>query len=132
MQQNDHFTIAGLVERVLDVVVQNINLVSANARVLKPIDVGFKHPREPLLDNVGPDVQVLELGVAFALINDQLVLLDQVGLFLLFGLPRFILLLDVLDQPKCSVQVSTWSVDFSWLFHICASVGPGNLQYITR
>ncbi len=52
------------------------------------------------------------------------VLLHQVSLFLLFRLPGLILLLDVLNQPECGVQVRAGGADLTWLTNVSAAVSP--------
>ena len=58
MKKNDHFTITGLVKCMFDVVVKNVNFVSSNACVLEPVCVRLEDSAQPLLDNVGTNVQV--------------------------------------------------------------------------
>ncbi len=132
MQQDNHFAVAGLVERVFDIVVQDVNLVTPNTSVLEPVGVGLEDAAQPLLNNVGADVEILELGVALALVDDELVLLDEVGLLLLLGLARLVLFLDLLDQPEGSVQVGAGCADFARLFDVGASVSAENGMTLTR
>ena len=122
MQQDNHFSVARLVKCMLDVVVKDVDLVATNTRVLESIDMRFKHTTQPFLSDVGSNVQVLELGISFALINDELVLLDQVCLFFFLGLASLVFSLNVLDQTKGCVQIGAGSVDFTWLLDICASI----------
>ena len=75
--------------------------------------VCLQHSREPFLDNVGPDVQVFELGIPFALADHQRGLLDQIGLFSLFGLARPVLFLHVLDYAKGRGEVLRRRTDLS-------------------
>jgi hypothetical protein len=111
---------------MFDVVVQNVNLVPTDTRVLKSIDMSFQNTRQSFLHNVWADVQILEFGIALALINHQLVLCYQISFFLVFGFPCLVFLLDVLDEFICSVQVGTWSADFTWFFDVGASISPAN------
>ena len=129
MQENNHFTITRLVKSMLDIIIQNINLVSTNASILESIDMSFEDSREAFLGNIRPDIKIFQFGVSFSLIDHQLVLLDQISLFFLFRLPGLVLLLDVLDQLEGCVQVGTRSVDFSGFFNIRTSVGPEMLMY---
>ena len=41
MQKDDHFAVARLVECVLNVIVQNVNLVTTNTGILEPIGMRF-------------------------------------------------------------------------------------------
>ena len=100
MQENDHFSIAGLVKCVFDVIVEDVNFVTPNAGVLETIDMSLQYPTQPFLSQIRPNIQIFQLGVAFSLINDQPVLLDQVSLLLLFGLTGLVLFLDILDQSE--------------------------------
>ena len=59
----------------------------------------------PLLGDVGPDVEVLELGVAAVQVDDQGVLLHDALLLLLLRLPRLVALLHLLDDAEGVLQV---------------------------
>ena len=100
MQKDYHFTIAWLVKCMLDVVIKDVNFVSTNTRVLKSIDVRFQNTTQTFLCHIGTNVQIFQLGVAFAMIDNQLVLLHQICLFLFFCLSSFVLLLDVLNESE--------------------------------
>ena len=105
VQQDDHLSVARLEERVLDVVVQNVDLVPADRGVAEAVGVRLQHARETLLDDVGPDVEVFQLGIALAGAENEGVLLHEIGLLLVLRLASLESLLDVLDQLECSVQV---------------------------
>ena len=100
MQKNDHFAIARLVKCVFDVIIEDVNFVTTNAGVLETIDMSLQYPTQPFLSQIRPNVQIFQLGVAFSLIDDQPVLLDQISLLLLFGLTGLVLFLDILDQSE--------------------------------
>ena len=57
------------------------------------------------MDDVGSDVEILELGVASVGIDDQRVLLDDSFFLLLFRLASFKPLLNFFDEPKRRCQV---------------------------
>lgn len=77
-----------------------------------------------LVDDVGPDVEVLQLGVALALTDDQRVLLHQILLLSLLGLSVTVLLLHLLYEAERSTEVGAGSRDFTGLFHVGAAVSP--------
>ena len=85
--------------------------------VLSPESVGmsFQDARESFLYDVWSDVEVLELGVALALADDEGGLADQVGLLPLLRLAHPVLLLDVLDLLERRVQIRTGRVDLTGL-----------------
>ena len=60
MQENDHFSVAGLEKRVLDVVVHDVHLVSPDRGVPEAVYMRLEGAREALLDDVGSDVEILE------------------------------------------------------------------------
>ena len=128
MQEDDHLPVAGLEERVLDVVVEDVDLVPPDGRVPEAVDVRLQHPGQPLLHNVGPDVQVLQLGVPLAGAGDEGVLLHEIGLLLVLGLPGLVLLLDVLDEAEGSVQVGAGGADLAGLSHVGAAVRPAKTE----
>ena len=60
LQENDHFSIAGLEKCVLDVVVHDVHLVSPDGGVPEPVHVCLEGARETLLNDVWSDVEILE------------------------------------------------------------------------
>lgn len=130
VKENDHFAVARLEEGVLDVVVQNVHFVASHRRVTEPIGVRLEPTGHSLGHDVGPDVEILQLGVALVLRQYQRVLLNQVLLLALLGLAALELLLHLLDQPEGGVQVRRRGGNFTWLFGIRASVGPvGKIKF---
>merc|ERR1719391_337080 len=85
--------------------------------------MSFQDARESFLYDVWSDVEVLELGIALALADDEGGLADQVGLLPLLRLAHPVLLLDVLDLLERRVQIRTGRVDLTGLFDVCTSVG---------
>lgn len=112
---------------MLDIVVQDVHFVAHDTVVPEPVAVCLQDPGETLLDNVGLDVEILELGIALTLADDQGVLLYQIRFLLLFHLAGFELLLELLDQPTGCVQVRTGSRNFTRFFHVRAAVCPESI-----
>ena len=81
----------------------------------KPEAVGVRlqRSRDSLLDDVGTDVEILELGVASVGVDDERVLFDDSLLLLLLRLASFKLLLDVFDESERRRQVSGWRRQFA-------------------
>ena len=104
-----------LIEGVLDVVVEDVHPVAPDGGVSEPVGVSLEDAGQPLLDNVGPDVQVLELGVALALADDEGGLAHQVRFFSLLSLALPVLFLDLFDDLEGGVQVGARSIDFAGL-----------------
>ena len=69
------------------------------------VGVGLQGALHPLLGDVGPDVQVLELGVAAVQVDGQDVLLHDALLLLLLRLPHLVALLHLLDDAEGVLQV---------------------------
>ena len=68
----------------------------------------------------------LEFGIALRLVDDEGVLFDEVSLLLLLGLPRLVLLLDLLDQPEGRVQVGAGGGQLAGFLLVGAAEGPEN------
>ena len=56
MQQNDHLTVAGLEQCVLNVVIQDVDLVPADGGVAETVAVRLQDARKTFLNNVWPNV----------------------------------------------------------------------------
>ena len=67
--------------------------------------MGLERALHPLLSDVGPDVEVLELGVAAVEVDDQRVLLDDALFLFLLGLAGLVALLHLLDDAEGVLQV---------------------------
>lgn len=67
MQQYNHLSIARLKEGILDIIIKNIDLIPSNRREPEPIGMRFEGAAHSLGYNIGPYVQVLKFGIAFAL-----------------------------------------------------------------
>ena len=73
----------------------------------------------------------LKLGVSFGLVDNEVVLLHEIGLFLLLSLSCLVFLLDLFDQPECRVQVRAWRAQLAGLLHVRAPEGPDN-EHLSR
>ena len=105
MKQYDHFSIAGLEESVFHIIVENIDFIAPNAGVSEAIGVGLQGAINPFLHNVGPDVQVLQLGIALVVWYYEGVLLHQILLLFFLGLSGFELLLNFFDESEGFIEV---------------------------
>ena len=56
MKQNNHFSIAWLVESMLDIIVKYINFISTYRRVTKTVSMSFQNSNQSLLYNVWTDI----------------------------------------------------------------------------
>ena len=65
----------------------------------------FERPGYPLLHDIGPYVQILELGVASVWVDDERVLFDDSLFLLFFRLARLEPLLHVFDESKGGGQI---------------------------
>lgn len=63
MQNDDHLAIARLEEGVLDVVVHNVNLVTANRGEAETIEVSLQSSMNSFGDNVWTNEEVLQFGI---------------------------------------------------------------------
>ena len=90
---------------MLNVVVKDVNFVSANTGILEAVGVRLERSCQSFLSQVGSNVEIFEPWIAFAGVDDQLVLSDQVRLFFLLSLTSFVLFLNILDELERSVQV---------------------------
>jgi hypothetical protein len=86
--------------------------------------VSFENAGETFLNNVGSDVEILQLRVAPTLVDDQSVLLDQIRFFFFLGLSSSEFLLNVLNQPKSGLQIRTRSADLARFADVGASISP--------
>ena len=100
---------------MLDVVVEDVYPVASDGGVSEPVGVSLEYSRQPLLHNVGSDVEVFELGVALALADNEGGLAHQVGLLTLLRLALPVLFLNLLDYLEGCVQVGAGGVDFARL-----------------
>lgn len=100
MKKNDHLSVAGLEEGILDIIVKNINFISSNRRVAESICMRLKSAGHSFSDDIRPNVQIFQFGITFVLWKNQSVLLDKVLLFPFFGFSVFELLLNFLYQPE--------------------------------
>lgn len=105
MKKYNHLAIARLEERVLNVVVQNVDLVASDRSVSESVGVGLESTGHSLAHDVRPNVQVLQPRVTLVRRQNKRVLLDQIFLFSLLGFPVFELFLHLLYQPEGGVQV---------------------------
>ena len=76
MDQNQHLIVARLIEGVFDVGVENIDLVSTHRCITKPVRVRLEHSIDFLIGQVGSNVEIFQLGIDFAWIENQGVLFD--------------------------------------------------------
>ena len=74
----------------------------------------------------------LKFWESFGLVDNEGVLLNEIRLFLFFGLSRLVLLLDVLDQPESSVQVGAGGAQLAGFLDVCTSESPNNEKITTH
>ena len=77
MDQDDHFVVAGLIESMGNVRIEQIDLVTAHGRVTKAIGVRFECPVDFLIGQARSDVQIFQLRIDFTRIQYESVLLDD-------------------------------------------------------
>ena len=70
MYKDNHFTVAGLIKSMFDIVVEYVNLVSSNTCVQKSVGVSFQNSRKAFLSYVWPDVKIFQFGVSFSGIDN--------------------------------------------------------------
>ena len=92
------------------------------------IGVGLQGPLHPLLGDVGPDVEVLELGVAAVQVDDQGVLLHNALLLFLLRLPRLVALLHLLDDAEGVLQVGGGHRWVAWRLQVGGTVRAGRAR----
>lgn len=83
------------------------------------------------VDNVRPNVQIFEFGVAFVLRQDEYVLLYEIFLLLLFRFSRLEFFLNFFYDSERVVQIGRRRWQFARLFGIGTSVGAAisSVQY---
>lgn len=126
MQKYDHLSVAGLKERIFNIVVQNVDLVSSDGGVTETVCVSFQTTGHSFANNVRPDVQILQFRVAFILREDESILFHQVFFLSFLGLSVFKLFLNLFYQSEGCVKIGRGRGYFSGLFCVCTSICSGN------
>jgi hypothetical protein len=98
MQKDKHLIVTGLEERMLDVVVEDIDFISTQCNITETINVSFQLTHNTLGDDVRTDIDFLELWISLVGAQDQFVLLNCAFLFALFGFGGTITLLQLFDE----------------------------------
>lgn len=124
MKKYYHFIVTRLEERILNIVIQDVDFVSAHRGVSETIDVSLQRPRHSFRNYIRPNVQIFQFGVSFIDGHHQSVLLDQIFLFPLFSFAGFEFLLDFFDQSETCVQIRRRRWKFTWLFRVSATISP--------
>lgn len=100
VEEDDHLAITRVEECVLDVVVEHIDFVPTNGCVSESVAMSLQHSGEALLNDIRPNVEILEFGITLVRTDDQGVLFHEIRHFFLFGFASLVLLLNILDQSK--------------------------------
>lgn len=86
----------------------------------------------PLIDDVGPNVQIFQFGVALVLGEHENVLFDEIFFFFFFRLSGLELFLYFFDESKGVVQVGRRRCSFAGFFGIGSSIRPVKFIRILR
>lgn len=105
VEENNHFSITGLEESILNIIVQNINFVTPNGCVTKTIGVSFETAGHSFRHDVWSDVEILEFRVALILRQDESILFHEIFFFSFLGFAIFEFFLNFLYEPERRVQI---------------------------